>query len=314
MNEPIFFEPIFQERIWGGEKLTSFGYHIPSKHTGECWAFAAHENGQSVVKVGPLEGKTLGELWVQHRELFGNIEGDRFPLLTKILDANDDLSVQVHPNDEYAAVNENGELGKTECWYIIDCEPGAEIIYGHHAKTKEELRNLIEVGKWNELLRREPVRRGDFFFVPSGTVHAIGKGILILETQQNSDTTYRVYDYDRKDDKGHTRELHIEKSIDVTTVPSISPSIQVENTSVGGLKITTFIQDQYFTVYKWDLKGEATLEQNKPFQLVSVISGEGILQVGEKSYSFKKGDHFLLPAGTGNFHIKGNSELIVSHV
>lgn len=314
VKKPIFFEPIFQERIWGGDKLRSFDYNIPSNHTGECWAFAAHENGQSVVKEGELKGKTLGELWMQHRELFGNIEGYRFPLLTKILDANDDLSVQVHPNDEYAAVHENGELGKTECWYIIDCEPGAEIIYGHHAKTKDEFINLIEEGKWNELLRREPVKKGDFFFVPSGTVHAIGKGILILETQQNSDTTYRLFDYDRRDDKGNTRELHIEKSIDVTTIPSISPSLQMEISNVGDLEITAFIQDQYFTVYRWDLKGEATLEQSKPFQLVSVISGEGILQVGEEGISFKKGDHFLLPNGIGNFHIEGYSELIVSHV
>lgn len=137
-----------------------------------------------------------------------------------MLDAAQDLSVQVHPNDEYANAHENGELGKTECWYIIDCQKDAEIIYGHHAKSKEELKAMIQLEKWDRLLRRVKVKPGDFFYVPSGTVHAIGKGILILETQQNSDTTYRLYDYDRKDAEGNLRELHLEKSIEVIDVPS----------------------------------------------------------------------------------------------
>ena len=141
---------------------------------------------------------SLGQLWNNHRELFGDIEG-LFPSSTKILDANRDLSVQVHPNDEYARINENGELGKTECWYVIDCKEGAEIIYGHHAKTKDELVEMVEQEEWDKLLQRVKVKPGDFFFVPSGTVHAIGEGILILETQQNSDTTYRLYDYNRRD-------------------------------------------------------------------------------------------------------------------
>ena len=196
--QPLFFEPVFKERIWGGEQLKSFGYELPSTQTGECWAFAAHSNGQSIVKNGEYKGLSLGELWEDQRQLFGNIAGDRFPLLTKILDAAQDLSVQVHPDDEYGLKHE-GDLGKTECWYIIDCEEGAQIIYGHTAQTREDLATMIHEGKWDELLTKVPVKPGDFFFVPSGTVHAIGAGIVILETQQNSDTTYRVYDYDRRE-------------------------------------------------------------------------------------------------------------------
>ncbi|MGA9224730.1 MAG: mannose-6-phosphate isomerase, class I [Mesobacillus sp.] len=311
--QPLFFEPVFKERIWGGEQLKSFGYELPSAQTGECWAFAAHSNGQSIVKNGEFKGLSLGELWENQRQLFGNIEGDRFPLLTKILDAAQDLSVQVHPDDEYGLKHE-GDLGKTECWYIIDCEEGAEIIYGHTAQTREELAAMIHEGKWDELLTKVPVKPGDFFFVPSGTVHAIGAGIVILETQQNSDTTYRVYDYDRRDNEGNLRELHIEQSIAVTTVPAVQPEIEPVVGTTRDMKVTTFVESDYFTVHKWELEGSAKLGQNHSFELVSVISGSGSLIKGEATYTFEKGDHFLLPSGFGEFDLSGNAELIVSHL
>ncbi|TKC17011.1 mannose-6-phosphate isomerase, class I [Robertmurraya kyonggiensis] len=314
MTEPLFFIPIFQERIWGGEKLTTFGYEIPSNRTGECWAFAAHEHGQSIVKNGKYKGESLSDLWDNHRELFGNMEGDRFPLLTKILDANDDLSVQVHPDDKFANRYENGELGKTECWYIVDCDKEAEIIFGHHAKSREQFIQLINDGKWDELLHKVSVKPGDFFFVPSGTIHAIGKGILILETQQNSDTTYRVYDYGRVDSNGNKRELHIEKSIQVANIPSHQPKINPQKTTIDDLEITTFIETEFFTVHKWKLIGHVTLKQTKPFQLLSVISGEGYIIVNNQTFSFQKGDHILLPSEFGDFVLKGESEIIVSHL
>ena len=311
--QPLFFEPVFKERIWGGEQLKSFGYDIPSDQTGECWAFAAHINGQSVVKIGEYKRLTLGELWENKRELFGNIEGDRFPLLTKILDAAQDLSVQVHPGDEYG-LKHAGDLGKTECWYIIDCEKDAEIIYGHTAKTREELGAMIQEGKWDELLMKVPVKPGDFYFVPSGTVHAIGAGIVILETQQNSDTTYRVYDYDRKDNEGNLRELHIEQSIAVTTVPAEKPEFQPVVKTSGDMKTTTFVESDYFTVHKWEVAGISKLNQDLTFQLVSVIDGTGTLVKDNDRFEFKKGDHFMLTSGFGEYELDGNAELIVSHL
>jgi mannose-6-phosphate isomerase len=311
--QPLFFEPVFKERIWGGEQLKSFGYKIPSDQTGECWAFAAHSNGQSIVKNGEYKGSTLGEIWENQRQLFGNIEGDRFPLLTKILDAAQDLSVQVHPDDEYGLKHE-GDLGKTECWYIIDCEEGAEIIYGHTAKTREELATMIHEGKWDELLTKVPVKPGDFYFVPSGTVHAIGAGIVILETQQNSDTTYRVYDYDRRDNEGNLRQLHIDQSIAVTTVPAVKPEIKPVVKTSGDMKITTFVESDYFTVHKWELEGNAKLNQDFTFQLVSVIDGTGSLVKDNNRFEFKKGDHFMLPSGFGEYELDGSAELIVSHL
>lgn len=314
MVQPLFLEPVFQERIWGGTALKDqFGYEIPSNHTGECWAISAHPNGPSIVKNGEYAGKTLIQLWDENRGLFGCYQTKVFPLLTKILDANTDLSVQVHPNDEYANEYENGELGKTECWYIIDCKEGAELIYGHYARSKEELVNMIKDEEWSKLLRRVPVKPGDFFYVPSGTIHALCEGTLVLETQQSSDTTYRVYDYDRTDDKGNKRELHLEKAIDVSTVPHTDANLHIKTTSVSGADITTFAKEEYFSVYKWDIHGLSTFTQDQPFQLFSVLEGNGSIVVDGQANPVHKGDHFILPAGAGEFTLEGNVSLIVSH-
>ena len=168
MQEPMFLKPVFQEKIWGGSRLKSvFGFDIPNDKIGEDWAISAHPHGVSVVENGEFKGQKLDDLWKEHKELFGHPTEPVFPLLIKILDAEDELSVQVHPDDAYGMKHE-GELGKTECWYIIDAEPGAEIIYGHHAKTREELAEMIKEGRWDDLLKKVPVKKGDFFYVPSG--------------------------------------------------------------------------------------------------------------------------------------------------
>ena len=213
-REPIFLEPVFQEKIWGGDRLrTSFGYDIPSGHTGECWAISGHPGGDCRIKGRP--GQTLGGLWREERALFGGLAGEGFPLLVKLLDAREDLSIQVHPDDSYARLHENGASGKTECWYILDCDPDATIIIGHHARSPRELREMVEGKRWGELLREVPVRPGDFFQIDPGCVHSIRGGTLLLETQQSSDVTYRFYDYDRLSE-GRPRPLHIEESLAVT--------------------------------------------------------------------------------------------------
>ncbi|GAB6676581.1 mannose-6-phosphate isomerase, class I [Bacillus cereus] len=312
-KQPLFLEPILQERIWGGNSLERFDYELPSNIIGECWGISAHPNGSNNVKNGIYKGMGLANLWIEHKELFGNNPSLKFPLLTKILDANKDLSVQVHPNDQFARIYEKGELGKTECWYIIDCKDGAEIIYGHYAQTKEEFAELIKEKEWHKLLRKIEIKPGDFFYVPSGTIHALGEGTLVLETQQNSDTTYRVYDYDRKDQEGNVRELHLEKAYEVSQVPHIDYNITKEKNEIDGAIVTTYIQEKYFSVYKWEIKKEATFEQERDFQLVSVINGTGILTTIEGNFQIKKGDHFILPYGMGEFVIKGNVTAIVSH-
>jgi mannose-6-phosphate isomerase len=310
---PLFLEPVFQERIWGGTALAEqFNYELSSEVTGECWAISAHPNGQSVVKNGDHAGRELGELWKNNHELFGNHHSAKFPLLTKILDANADLSVQVHPDDEYGSKYENGELGKTECWYIIDCKEGAEMIYGHNASSKEELNEMINRGKWNQLLRRVSIRPGDFFYVPSGTIHALCEGTLVLETQQSSDTTYRVYDYDRVDKDGNKRELHLEKAMDVTNVPHVDEKHEHRIEKIDDAAITTFVESDYFTVQKWCISGKVEFQEPTVFYLVSVLEGEGDLKLENEEYSIKKGDHFILPYKLKKFSISGQVDMIVS--
>ncbi|MEN2258367.1 mannose-6-phosphate isomerase, class I [Paraclostridium benzoelyticum] len=313
--EPLFLKPLFMYRIWGGTALRDkFNYEIPSENTGECWAISSHENGDCEITNGKFKGMTLSNLWSNHKELFGNMAGDKFPLLTKILDANDNLSVQVHPDNEYAKKNEHGELGKTECWYIIDCDDDAEMIFGHNAKSKEELEYMVSNNKWSDLLRRVKVNKGDFFYVPSGTIHALCKGTLVLETQQNSDTTYRVYDYDRVDSNGNKRELHVDKSIAVTTVPHVENKPNYSIIENDNFKLTTFLSNEFFSVHKLDVFTEYSSTQNKPFELYSVIDGNGKLVSNSNEYSLNKGDNFILPNNFGEFKLIGNLQLIISHM
>ena len=313
MSEPLFLQSVMHEKIWGGTKLRDeFGYEIPSDKVGEYWAISAHPNGVSTVKNGRFAGQKLDNLYAEHRELFGDRSEPVFPLLTKILDANDWLSVQVHPDDAYGLKHE-GELGKTECWYIIAADEGAEIIYGHNAKSKEELREQIESKNWNQLLTKIKVKAGDFFYVPSGTMHAIGSGILILETQQSSDTTYRVYDFDRKDDAGNLRELHLEKSIDVLNIGEPANSRPV-NLQVDDLSSTLLVANDFFAVYKWELTGQADFTKTADYTLNSVLNGQGQLTVDGQAYPIHKGDHFILPSDVASWKLEGRDlEMIVSH-
>ncbi|KGX85245.1 mannose-6-phosphate isomerase, class I [Pontibacillus marinus] len=315
MTEPLFLQPIFKERIWGGTKLKEeFHYEIPSSQTGECWAISAHKNGQSVVENGLYEGISLDKVWEEHPELFGHYQSEVFPLLTKILDANRDLSVQVHPDDTYAQEHEGDhEFGKTECWYIIDCEPGAELIFGHHAQTRDELEHMIQSGKWDDLLRKVHINPGDFFYVPSGTIHALCEGTLVLETQQSSDTTYRVYDYDRVDAEGNTRDLHLDQAIEVTNVPHEDNELSFMEEQRTGAFITTLVESEFFSVFKYVLDGAGSFKQDSYFQLFSVIDGEATMTVGGETYKVHKGDHFILTSQIEEFTLDGDATIIVSH-
>ncbi len=309
MQEIIKLNPIFQERIWGGTKLKDyFNYSIPSDHTGECWAISAHKNGDCTVANGPLKGQTLSSVYEGHRELFARSESPVFPLLTKILDASENLSVQVHPDDSYAMQNEN-DLGKTECWYVIDCEEGAEIIYGHNASSRDDLIKMIDEGNWEYLLNRVKVKPGDFFYVSAGTIHALGAGTLILETQQSSDTTYRVYDYDRSDEKGQQRDLHIDEAKKVLSVDTHDSCVNEIVEIQGNLTTTQFVSTRFFTVEKWETKGTA-IKAIENFTLVSVIEGAG--QVNDLDIT--KGDHFILTSICDTAKFTGDLTMIISYL
>jgi beta-glucosidase len=309
MKEILFLNPVFTHNIWGGTKLREeFGYPVEGDDIGECWGIAAHEHGDSTIREGSFAGTTLSALWNEHPELFGNYGSERFPLLTKIIDAKDDLSIQVHPDDIYAAEHENGSYGKMECWYILDCGENATIVIGHNAKTREELADMIHNGRWSDFIREIPIQKGDFLQIDPGTVHAIKGGTVILESQQNSDITYRVYDYDRLSN-GKPRQLHVQQSIDVITVPAKEIGDSVRHTDdVPKNELFELISCQYYKVFKLEVDGQANFAQSYPFLLMSVVEGSGSID----GHPLKKGDHLILPSGYGDVRVEGQLAIIAS--
>lgn len=313
MESIIELVPVFKEKIWGGRKLeTEFGYEIPAGPVGECWAISAHPAGDDEIASGEYAGRTLSWLWDEHRELFGNCEGDRFPLLVKIIDAKDDLSIQVHPDNDYAAEHEDGSLGKKECWYVLSAEPGQTIVVGQRAHSREEFAQMVEEGRWSELLNEIPIKAGDFFQIDPGTVHAIKGGTVILESQQSSDVTYRVYDYDRKQDDGTLRPLHMQQALDVIDfdrAPLTSGEVELSG------PVTTLEQNECYTV---DLvrvgedgcPAELAVETPHPFTCISVIEGEGVVNGRE----VKKGTHLLALSDCDTLELSGSMQVVLSYL
>ncbi len=309
MADLIFLEPVFHEKIWGGRRLaTEFGYDIPDGPIGECWAISAHPHGDCVVVGGEYDGMHLSEVWDGHREAFGSMEGDRFPLLIKILDAEGDLSVQIHPDDAYAAEHENGSLGKRECWYVLDCEPDATIIVGQNAKDPEEFRAMVDAGRWDELLNELPIHKGDFFQIDPGTVHAIKHGTMILETQQSSDVTYRLYDYDRVTEDGTKRELHIDRSCDVVDYGVVAPASGEVDVVADDRGVAVLESNEDYTVETVDVDGSLELAEDAPFLCVSVIAGEGTAN----GHAVKAGSNFIAPSTVPTLFLEGSMRLGVS--
>lgn len=319
MREIFFLEPTCTHNIWGGAKLREeFGYAAEGGDIGECWGISAHPQGDGVIRGGKYDGWKLSQLWDGHPELFGGLNDgksgetsyDRYPLLTKIIDAQDDLSIQVHPDDAYAREHENGSFGKTECWYIMDCREDATIVIGHNAGTREELRAMVEEGRWQELIREIPIRKGDFLQIDPGTVHAIKAQTLILETQQNSAITYRLYDYGRLQN-GKPRELHLEKSLDVITVPARGVSDCVK--SVRGLPeniLHLVHRCEKYSVFWLEVDGQSAFEQKYPFLAASVLDGAGEVDGAR----VRKGAHFIFSGGYGKVEMSGRMSLILSTV
>ena len=310
-REILFLDPVCTHNIWGGTRLREeFGYPVEGDDIGECWGVSAHPKGDGTIKSGRFAGTKLSQVWEEHPEIFGNLNCDHFPLLTKIIDAREDLSIQVHPGDAYAVEHENGATGKNECWYILDCEEGASLVLGHHATTRGELASMIHGGRWQELIREIPIKKGDFLQIDPGTVHAIKGGILLLETQQNSDVTYRVYDYDRLWG-GKPRQLHVEKSIDVITVPAKPAEECVKSVpKLPENQLNVLYSGMYYEVFGIDVNGKTVFEQSCPFLAVSVFEGNGTVN----GHGVKKGEHFILPDGYGKVELQGQMKMLASTV
>lgn len=302
MLYPLKFEPILKDKIWGGTKLKSlFGKAATSDKLGESWELSGYEADESVVTNGFLAGNNLPELI----EIYmGELVGDKiydeyglyFPLLFKLIDANENLSIQVHPGDEVAAERHNS-YGKTEMWYVVDADPGAELIIGFTENcSRDEYLDALDAGLVEDLLQKVPVKKGDVFFIPSGLVHAIGKGVVVAEIQQSSDITYRIYDYKRTDDQGNERELHTEQALDVINFEaSKEPKTNYEPLLN---EITPLVTCDYFTTNMLRFDHNITLHYAKIDSFVAYMCLEGNFVIefeGEKTI-VNKGDTILIPA------------------
>lgn len=313
---PLKLKPAVKEIIWGGDKLkTDYNKSAPFEKLAESWELTVRPDGMNVIENGEYAGMPLGEYLTQ--ELIAkNYSGDRFPLLIKFIDARDKLSIQVHPSDEYSLKNE-GEYGKTEMWYIVEADEGAELVFGldgdeNGEYSKEIFDKAVENKSIEKLLHRVKVHSGDVFFIPSGLVHAIGSGILICEIQQNSNVTYRVYDYDRPGKDGKPRELHVEKARDVIVNYSTA---QIESLRFSGnadLTPDLLATCDKFTVHKYDISGTKELTVSDSFVSLTFTSGSGEIIYNNEAYPFAKGDTYYLPAGLGKVEIKAENAVCVS--
>lgn len=311
---PLFLKPIFHEKIWGGSRLKEFGYDLPSDYIGEVWGISAHPNGKCEILNEPYRGQTLDQVWDEHRELFGDFPSQEFPLMTKIVDARESLSVHVHPDDAYAYENENGQYGKSECWYIIDAEEDAEIIYGLNTQSKETAIDKIDEADYDSLFNKVKVKAGEFYFIPAGTIHSIGAGVLVYETMQSSDVTYRVFDYDRAQDSGDKRELNQVKAKEVIEIANESIHIPTDTEIIENHKRTQLVSNDFFTIVKWNISGTLNYMKPREFVLISVLKGEGQVIIDGEVFDLVQGQNFILTSDDLDTIFEGQYELIVSYL
>lgn len=314
-------KPAFKDYLWGGTKLkTDFGFKSDYDKVAEGWMLSCHKDGQNIVENGEFKGKTLSQVIDEKgKEILGTrgIKFDFFPILIKLIDAKNDLSVQVHPDNDYA-MRVEGEYGKTECWYILDCDEGAQLIYGFKKKiSSEEFKERIENNTFLDVVNKVNVHKGDLFFIEAGTLHAIGGGILLAEIQQNSNTTYRVYDYNRKDKDGNLRPLHTEKAIDVTTCEPAKYGTRPigERVEKNGYSVQTLTECDLFKVREFEVKSQAEItSDNESFVSLVITEGNATVENGNDCLQIKKGDSLFIPASSGKIIIKGTASLIETRV
>ncbi len=315
---PFYLKAPVKDYIWGGTRLRELFGKEGGDRLAESWELSCHPDGECYIMGGEFDGMKLSDFVNEHPEAVGSgfKSGDSFPVLVKLIDAKNDLSVQVHPNDEYAHKYEN-DNGKTEMWYVIDAAPDSELIYGFNEElSKEDFRKAIENNTLMEKLRRVPVKQGDVFFIEPGTLHAIGKGILIAEIQQSSNVTYRVYDYGRLGADGKPRPLHIEKALEVTNTKPLDPERPVYGLELDGVVTQLLADCKYFNVNRHRLIKELELYADKnSFAHVLMIGGSGGELVADNHrLELTMGSSVFVPAGTGAFAIKGNCDVIVTTI
>ena len=317
--EPLKLSPAFKDYIWGGTRLRDdFGKKCDYDKVAESWELSCHKDGNSTICGGQFDGMTLAEfIEKQGKDVLGtNCERfENFPILIKLIDAKDNLSVQVHPDNEYA-MRVEGEYGKTEMWYVVDCDEGAELLYGFKKEiSKDEFAQRIADNTLLEVTNAVSVKKGDVFFIESGTLHAIGKGILIAEIQQNSNTTYRIYDYGRVGNDGKPRELHVEKAKDVTTLAPAKKYPETRITAMDGYSTKLLAKCDYFTTYRVDVLEQADLcADESSFNSILILDGNPEIIGKDGSVFCKKGDSVFIAAGSGEYKLSGRCEAILTKI
>jgi mannose-6-phosphate isomerase len=308
MNSIIKITPIFKEKLWGGSRLKEkYGMEIPSDTTGECWAVSSHPEGDCVVDGGDFDGMHLSEVYKANKELFGNCENKRFPLLVKIIDANRDLSIQVHPNDEHA--HKLGlPHGKAEAWLILDSSEKGEVVVGHTCKSKSELAQALYNPTQFKWLQRFNVRSNQFYYLPGGTVHAVGAGTMVYEIEQNSNVAYRIYDYERLE--GTTkRELHLDQALKAIIVPDLKREAIPQRMITSTMKHTNHLRSQHFDVQRFEIDEETTIEQNQMFMILGFLSDGSVNGIQAKA-----GDHFIALNTCDSLTFSKGSTVIATHI
>lgn len=313
-------EPACKDYLWGGNRLRE-NFHIQDEKNplAEAWVLSCHKDGESMLVLSPSERVSLPAFLRKNPSVSGSLaeKFPVFPVLIKLIDAKLPLSVQVHPDDAYAEKREGG-LGKTEMWLILEREEGAFLYYGFKKEyTKEEVRAAIEGQYLTDYLEKVPVEKGDVFFIPAGTVHAIGAGIVIAEIQENSNLTYRVYDYGRKDKNGKERELHIAKALDVMHCKPAGRGKAVDEEISGGCR--RLASCPYFTVDRAFLReGEKLIKSvgKESFLSAILLNGQGKVQeeAGGRELSAEKGNSFFIPAGSGDVSFFGDGEWLFTYL
>lgn len=314
--EPFLLEPAGKDYLWGGTRLkTDYDKKINISPLAETWECSIHPDGLSIIRNGNFAGMSLADILHKYPEFLGKKVSGNLPILVKLIDAEQDLSIQVHPPDEFARIYEN-DNGKTEMWYILDAKEGAKLVHGFaHNVTSDQLRCAIDSGTLSKHLQYVSVKKGDVFFIPPGTIHAIGAGILLAEVQQNSNVTYRVYDYNRIDKNGKKRPLHIDKAIKVL---NMNADIEIKQKQrlvkyYPGCSREILGRCEYFEMERIQVTmGFSFSVSENSFQVILCIDGDGGLEVPEqrKPLRFKKGDCIFLPADLGRCHILGDTTLL----
>lgn len=324
MLYPLKFQPVYKSYLWGGRNLERFGKTLPEGIVAESWEISCHPSGVSVISNGQYAGTPLTEILANFgAKIIGTAlpakDLAKFPLLVKLIDANDKLSVQVHPDDAYAATHENGELGKNEMWYILEVKPDAELVYDvRPGTTKADFAQATSRGTIESCLKKLPVSPGDVINIPAGLVHAIGAGIVLAEIQQNSDTTYRVYDYDRIDANGNKRPLHIEKALEVIDFNSRNRLEKAAGLTIQpkkDIQKNYLVANPYFAVELDTIQGTMEeLADGSKFYVYFLTEGSGEILYSNGSVPVTRGESVLIPASLGAYTLKGDLKALKAYV